>query len=315
MILEIILLVVGFVVLILGADRLVSGASALARKHRISELAIGLTIVAFGTSAPELVVNLVASVEGHADIALGNVMGSNLFNLLFILGISGLIIPLAVQSSTVKKEIPMALLSGGLLFLLANDVLWSDGNALSRLDGIILLAGFAYFLYYVIRMQPALQPEQAVEQPIYPVWKMWVYMILGLGGLVLGGNLIVNNAVLIAQAFGMSEKIIALTIVAVGTSLPELATSIVAALKKNTDIAVGNIIGSNIFNILLILGLSSVIRPLAYNTQYNIDIYIMSAGTIVLLLAMFTSKRKVLDRWEAAVLLAGYLAYMVYLLT
>lgn len=315
MILEIILLVVGFVVLILGADRLVSGASALARKHRISELAIGLTIVAFGTSAPELVVNLVASVEGHADIALGNVMGSNLFNLLFILGISGLIAPLAVQSSTVKKEIPMALLSGGLLFLLANDVLWSDGNALSRLDGIILLAGFAYFLYYVFRMQPVQQTEQVVDQPTYPVWKMWAYMILGLGGLVLGGNLIVNNAVLIAQAFGMSEKIIALTIVAVGTSLPELATSVVAALKKNTDIAVGNIIGSNIFNILLILGLSSAIRPLPYNTQYNIDIYLMSAGTIVLLLAMFTSKRKVLDRWEAAVLLAGYLAYMVYLLT
>lgn len=314
MILEIILLVLGFVVLILGADRLVSGASALARKHRISELAIGLTIVAFGTSAPELVVNLVASVEGHADIALGNVMGSNLFNLLFILGISGLIAPLAVQSSTVKKEIPMALLSGGLLFLLANDVLWSDGNALSRLDGIILLAGFAYFLFYVIRMQPAQQAEQVVEQSVYPVWKMWTYMILGLGGLVLGGNLIVNNAVLIAQEFGMSEKVIALTIVAVGTSLPELATSVVAALKKNTDIAVGNIIGSNIFNILMILGLSSVIRPLSYNPQYNIDIYLVSAGTIVLLLAMFTSKRKVLDRWEAAVLLAGYLAYMVYLL-
>ena len=311
MILDIGLLLIGFVVLIKGADWLVIGASSLARKHNVSDLAIGLTVVAFGTSAPEMVVNVFAAIQGHQDIAFGNVIGSNNFNLFVILGIAGLITPLAVQSSTIYREIPLSLFAAILLFLLANDFFISDKLLLSRIDGLVLLAMFVLFLLYISNQlsKDIREPEEHHKQ--YTSLRIWVLIVAGLTGLVAGGRLVVDNAINIATDFGISEKIIGLTIVAAGTSLPELATSVVAAVRKNNDIAVGNIVGSNIFNIFLILGVSSLINPLQYDRSFNGDIYFLAAGTVVLFLLMFTGGRKKLDRWEAAILLSAYILFTV----
>lgn len=317
MILPSILLVLGLLVLIFGANYLVEGASALAKKFNISDLAIGLTIVAFGTSAPELVVNSIASIQGHQDIVFGNVIGSNNFNLFIILGITGLITPLAVQSSTAWKEIPISLVAVIILFMLVNDGMLTSGaeNMLNRWEGILLLVGFLGFLYYVyIQLTSEESLETSPEKKLSNL-KMSLFIVGGLAGLVIGGQLVVSNAIAIAENLGISEKIIGLTVIAAGTSLPELATSIVAAAKKNADIAVGNIIGSNIFNILLILGAASVISPVSYTDSFNTDLYILAGGTVFLMLAMFTGKRKMLDRWEAAVLLIFFLAYTIYLVT
>jgi len=313
MALQIGLLVLGFVVLIKGADWLVNGASSLAKKHNVSDLAIGLTVVAFGTSAPELVVNVFASIQSHEAIVFGNIIGSNNFNLFVILGIAGLITPLVVQSSTVRREIPLSFIAVIFLFFLANDFFLSDTQSMSRIDGLILLTMFGLFLFYVYSQLKADPAEKADLDLVHSHGKIWVLIIIGLAGLVIGGRLVVTSAIAMATAWGVSEKIIGLTIVAAGTSLPELATSVVAALKKNNDIAVGNIIGSNIFNIFLILGISSVIKPLGFDVSFNTDIYLLGFGTIVLLIFMFTGKKKKLDRWEAALLLAVYIAYTVKL--
>lgn len=312
--LQIGLLVLGFLVLIKGADWLVDGATALARKHNVSDLAIGLTVVAFGTSAPELVVNTFASFQGHEAIVFGNIIGSNNFNLFVILGIAGLITPLAVQSSTVWKEIPLSFGAALLFFFLANDFFLSDTPKVSRIDGLILLTLFGLFLYYVKSQLKSDPAELVSEHHAVGHGKIWGLIILGLGGLVLGGRLVVTSAIEMATMLGVSEKIIGLTIVAAGTSMPELATSVVAAVKKNNDIAVGNIIGSNIFNIFLILGVSSVIRPLSYDVTFNTDLYLLGFGTILLFAWMFTGKRKRLDRWEAALLLGIYIVYTIKLI-
>ena len=315
MVIQIALLLVGLVLLVKGADWLVDGASVLAKKKNVSDLAIGLTIVAFGTSAPELVVNAVAASGNYPDIVFGNIIGSNNFNLFIILGISGLIIPLSVQSSTVWKEIPYSLFAAILLFFLANNYLIGNSEGLSRMDAVILLVLFLGFLYYVATQLKSDPSAEIVEMKDYSNLKIWVLILLGLAGLVGGGKLVVDNAVAMAQSLGVSEKIIGLTIVAAGTSLPELATSVVAAMRKNTDIAIGNIIGSNIFNIFFILGVSGLIRPLAYNASFNTDLYILAGGTIFLFLAMFTGKRHRLDRWEAILLLVVYLGYTGYLVS
>jgi cation:H+ antiporter len=314
MALQIFLLALGFFLLIKGSDLLVEGASALARKFNVSDLSIGLTIVAFGTSAPELVVNTFAAFQGHHDIVLGNIIGSNIFNIYVILGIAGIITPLVIQSSTVSKEIPFSLFAIVLMYILANDFLISSVSVITRIDGIILLIFFGLFLYYVYKQMKANVIRQDTAHINFSIIKIIVLIITGLAGLIIGGRLIVVNAINIAQAIGVSEKIIALTIVAAGTSLPELATSIVAALKKNNDIAVGNIIGSNIFNIMLILGASSVIRPVSYDKVFNKDLYFLLIGTIVLFIAMFTGHRKKLDRWEAVVFLLLFTGYLVYML-
>lgn len=317
MFIAILLILVGFVVLIKGADWLVVGASALARKNNISDLAIGLTIVAFGTSAPELVVNSFASYEGHADIVFGNIIGSNIFNLFAILGIVGLIAPITVQSSTVWKEIPMSLFAAIVLFLLCNNFFIKEPDILSRWDGVILFIFFLLFLFYVYKQMKVEQapPVEETEKLIkMSNGKIWILIVIGLAGLILGGKLVVNNAVEMATLLGISEKIIALTIVAAGTSLPELVTSVVAATKKNSDIAIGNIIGSNIFNIFFILSFSSFLRPIPYNPVFNTDLYILAGGTLLLFIAMFTGKKRRLDRWEALILLTGYILYTVYLI-
>src|SRR5690606_6876924 len=255
MIISLLLLVVGFAALIFGANWLVEGASFLARKNRISDLAIGLTIVAFGTSAPELIVNSVAAYNGHFDIVLGNIIGSNNFNLFIILGIAGLVYPITVQSSTAWREIPISLLITLLFLVLVNDFFTSSTSIISRFDGVILFACFLSFLYYVSKKMKVEDSEE-ISHENKANYKIWGWMIFGLAGLVIGGKLVVDNGVAIATELGVSQKIIGLTIIATGTSLPELVTSIVAAIKRKSDIAIGNVIGSNIFNILLILPMS-----------------------------------------------------------
>jgi len=312
MIIQTLLVVIGFGCLIFGANWLVNGASSLAKKHKVSDLAIGLTIVALGTSAPELVVNIIGSMNGYSDIVLGNIVGSNNFNLFFILGISGLILPITVQSSTAWKEIPISLLVAIILLFFINDFKFSEPSYLSRLDSLFMLIMFVMFLYYVFRQMKNDSNIQAdfVQKSTLKIWGL---ILIGLSGLILGGQLVVLNSVKIANSLGVSEKIIGLTIVAAGTSLPELVTSIVAATKRNSDIAIGNVIGSNIFNILLILSISGLIMPIEYNPKFNLDFYIFIGGTIFLLTSMLTGQRKKLDRWEAGLLLGFYLLYTTYL--
>lgn len=307
------LLILGLVLLIKGADWLVDGASALARRYRVSELAIGLTVVAFGTSAPELVVNTFAASNNLPDIVFGNIIGSNVFNLLAILGIAGLISPLAVQSSTVWKEIPLSLFAALLCwFLVSDQMIWhAASNILGRGDALILLVFFLGFLWYVKKQLS--NDQQGVEQTEEKASvKTWLFIIGGLAGLVIGGQLVVSNAVDLASLLGVSEKVIGLTIVAAGTSLPELATSVMAAIKKNIDIAVGNIIGSNIFNLLLILSASALVRPMGYTIKFNPDMLVLVLGTLFLFMAMFTGKKRKLDRWEAALMLLAFVGYTIY---
>ncbi|MBI9064660.1 MAG: calcium/sodium antiporter [Marinilabiliaceae bacterium] len=314
MVINLILLTAGFVLLIMGANGLVEGASSVAKKYKVSELAIGLTIVAFGTSAPELVVNVMASIDGHSTIVYSNVIGSNLFNLFLILGITGVITPIVVQSSTVWKEIPFSLFTILVLLLLANERLFSGSQELNGVDGMLLLFLFVFFMFYVyfqLKQDPA---ETHVEENPFNTFRSWLFIGLGLAGLVFGARLVVANAVKLATLLEISEKVIGLTVVAAGTSLPELVTSVVAALKNKNDIAVGNIIGSNVFNILLVLGLSSVIAPIPYDSLFNIDLSLLSIGTIILFIAMFTGGRRKLDRWEAGILVVVYVAYLLRLL-
>jgi len=315
MLFQILLLLLGLGLLIKGADWLVDGASSLARKYNISDLAIGLTIVAFGTSAPEMVVNSIASYQNHDAIVFGNVIGSNIFNLFLILGIAGLITPLTVQSSTVWKEIPWSFLAIIILFVLTNDFLGPGTHILTRFDGFILIALFGLFIFYVYKQLKTDASKTETKHKELPGIKIWIFILLGLSLLIIGGQLVVSQGIQLASTMGVSEKIIGLTIIAAGTSLPELATSVVAAFKKNNDIAVGNIIGSNIFNIFLILSVSSFVKPIAYDIKFNLDIYLLAGGTLFLFVAMFTGQKKKLDRWEAAVLLAAFVVYTVSLIT
>ena len=317
MLLAVTLLLVGFVILIKGADFLVSGASSIAKKFNISNIAIGLTVVALGTSTPELLVSITSSIKGYNSAAFGNVIGSNNFNLLFILGISGLIYPLIVQRNTVKYEVPLSLLAAVVLFVLVNDqLLWnSDVNKLTRIDSFILLLMFCGFMVYIYRtMSHATDLNEGGEIKIFSNPKSTGLIILGLALLVGGGMLVVDNAILIAKQYGLSDKLIGLTILAAGTSLPELATSAVAAYKRNTDIAIGNVVGSNIFNALFILPITGLINPMEYNANLNFDIYVLSGATVVLMIFMFTLNTRKLDRWEAVILLGGYIAYTLYLI-
>lgn len=315
MILQFILLTIGFVILVKGADWLVKGAVSVAKHYNISELAIGLTIVAFGTSAPELVVNIVSSIKGYNDVTMGNVVGSNLFNLMLILGISGVVFPLSVKIKTIWNEIPFSLFAAILLLILANYTSNdTKGASIGRLDGIVLLIFFVCFMVYIFvnlrKNADTLESGYSKKKPFVS----FVFIVIGLISLVLGSRLVIDNAVKVAQYLGASEKIIGITIVSAGTSLPELMTSVVAAFRKKSDIAIGNIIGSNIFNILLIVGVSSLIAPISYNTSFNMEILLLIIATILLFVFMFSGQKYKLDRWEAGFLLTGYVAYMFYLL-
>jgi len=313
-----VLIIAGFALLVKGADLLVEGASSIARALKVSDLVIGLTIVAFGTSTPELVVNVFAAVKANADIAIGNVVGSNIFNILIILGLSSMIFPLIVTHGTVWIEIPMTLAAAVLLGLLANDYLLTHSGfqGLSRIDGLILLVCFAVFSYYVFRISGKEQDriDAASETKRISMKKTILMIILGLAGLFVGAKFVVDGAVALATALGVSQSLIALTIVAAGTSLPELATSVVAAYKKNSDIAVGNIVGSNIFNIFFILGISALIRPIPVQSKSNIDIGVAVFASLALFVVMFSGKKGVLDKWEGFLFVVSYVGYLVFLI-
>ena len=308
---------VGFAALIKGAALLVDGASSLARRLGVSALVIGLTIVAFGTSTPELFVNVFASVKGNTDIAIGNILGSNIANILLILGISAVIHPLAMKRGTVWKEIPFAFLAVIAVALMANDALIDKGSfsGLTRIDGLTLICFFIIFLYYTFGISKV-EPSGAVgtEPRLRSLPRSCFMVAVGLIGLVLGGKWIVDGATVIASSLGASQALIGLTVVAVGTSLPELATSAVAAYKKDIDIAVGNIVGSNIFNVFWILGVSTVIRPLPFHPALIGDALVAVIATLLLFVCLFIGKRHILERWQGAGFIVFYVGYVAYLI-
>lgn len=313
---NIVLLIAGFILLTKGADYLVNGAAALSRRLKVSEMAIGLTVVAFGTSLPEMVVSILAALNGQSDVSVGNVVGSNIFNIAGILGFSGLLNTLAIQRKTISFEIPLSILAAIILLITANDAFLNHGNRLiSRWDALIFLGLFVIFLLYVLKMirNGKAEPEIPGEEPIGSGLAI-IFVIAGLTALVFGGKMVVDNAVSIARLLEIPERIIGLTIVAIGTSLPEFATSIAAARKDKADLAIGNVIGSNIFNIGWVLGISAMIHPIQYNTAFNKDIYILIiVSSLLLLFAIFGKKRRTLEKWEAGLLLGVFIAYNLIL--
>jgi len=314
---DIILLILGIALVLVGAYAMVDGASALAKRMGVSELSIGLTVVAVGTSAPELTVNLFSAIQGTPDLAIGNILGSNISNILLILGITALINPLPIKSNTHWKEIPFSLLAAIMLIIVVNDVFLDgsiEGDYLSRTDGLLFLGFFTIFMAYVYNM--ARQDKDYEHDPIkiMPVWKSTAMVLAGLAGLFFGGKFLVDGAVGLAQQIGMSEKVIGLTIVAVGTSVPELATAVIAALHKKTDIAVGNVVGSNIFNIFFVLGTTAVVKPVPFSVSANIDLMVVILASLMLFGSSSFFGQKVIKRSEGGVFLLFYIAYITYLL-
>ena len=306
MVLQILILIAGLVLVVWGADRLVDGASALARRFGLSEFVIGLTIVGMGTSAPEMVVSFIGAIQGNADISMGNVVGSNIFNTLLILGLTALLLPMAITPDNRKKDVPMNILITLLLIGLGLD------GSLTRWDGAILVAVFALYMWHSFRNGSSETSEEDVKEE--PVWKSILFILLGLASLIFGGNFFVDSATSIAHALGVSDKFIAITILAGGTSLPELATCVAAAVKKKGQLALGNIIGSNIFNILLILGGSALIHPLSLAGISYVDFGILFASAVALLTACFIGKKNMLDRVDGVLFLLLFVAYMTYLI-
>ena len=306
------LLIAGLGVLVKSADWLVGGASSVAKKWGVSSMVIGLTVVSFGTSAPELLVNLLSAIRGSTDLAIGNIIGSNTANILLILGITVLIFPLAVKKNTAYKEIPFALLAGLLVVLFGNDSFF-DGtsfNAISRTDGFAFIALFIIFLYYTYGISKVKGSSEHIDE--YGWGKSLGLFGVGIAGLTLGGNLIVTHATTLATLAGISERVIGLTIVAIGTSLPELATTVVAAMKRKVDLAIGNIIGSNIFNIFWILGLTSIIKPIPFDLAINIDAIFSAFAALLLFILVITGKHEV-KKWHGIVFLLLYIGYLGFL--
>ncbi len=310
------LILLGLVLLLLGADFLVKGASSIAARYGVSPLMIGLTVVSFGTSMPEMLVSVVAAARGNADLAVANVLGSNIFNILVVLGVAALIYPLRVQSSTVVSEIPFSLSAAILLGFLANAALFSPKHELSisRLDGAILLGFFLLFMLYIYSISKSdndgVDGRESLSEA--SLVRSIVFILLGVAGLYFGGLWAVDGAVALAKEWGVDEALIGLTIVAIGTSLPELVASAMAAYRKETDIAVGNVVGSNIFNILWIVGVASSIHELPFNVISNFDIIMVIVATLLILLAIVSSRAATISRRWGAVFVAVYVAYMVY---
>ncbi len=312
-----IFILIGLILLYKGANWFVEGASSLARRLGISPLVIGLTVVAFGTSMPELVVNVVASMQGNGAVAFGNIIGSNIINTLLILGLTGAITPLLVKRSSVWKEIPFSLLAVLVLTIMSNKVLLANSpeNILTRVDGIILLFFLLIFVYYMFELIRNNNSESSDHVENHSQTKILFMLVGGLITLIVGGRLTVDGAVAVARQMGISEFLISSTIVAAGTSLPELVTSVAAAVRKEVDISVGNIIGSNIFNIFFIMGLSATVSPLIVPIGINFDLIVLTIATLLFFTFMFTGEKHKLERWEAIMLLvvyAGYTLYIVY---
>ena len=322
---DIILLIAGLALILVGANYLVDGASHVAKKLGMSDFIIGMTIVGIGTSTPEMVVSFASAIKGNADIAVGNVLGSNIFNTLMILGITALFSPIALTSNNIKKDIPFSLLAAFVLCIMGCAT-WLDGaavNTISRVNGLMLLSLFGVFMAYTIfsgSSQAAMADGSAEQMELsggkkLPATWISVLMILGgLCGLVFGGDMFVNAASAIARSLGVSDAVIAVTIVAGGTSLPELASCVVAALKKNTDQALGNVIGSNVSNIFLILGGSATIHPLVMNGVRPLELITLMVSSVLVFLFAFTFKRKSIDRIEGAILVCMYIAFIVFTL-
>lgn len=313
--LNIILLIIGFVPLIFGANILVDSASSLAKRFNIPNIVIGLTIVAFGTSTPELIVNIFASISGNSDITLGNIIGSNIFNILGILGISAIIYPLIVKTNTTWIEIPLCLLSALCVLIIANDKIITQAtiSIIDRIDGIVLLFFFLIFLVYNFQLMKTGSFNEEIPVKNYSMLKSIIFIITGILLLIIGGKIIVSNAVAVATYIGLSERIIGLTIVSIGTSLPELATSAIAAKKKNVDIAIGNIVGSNIFNVFLILGISAAINPIKIQHLSNFDMTVNLFSSVLLFLFIFTGRGRKLERWEGMIFIGTYVSYLILL--
>lgn len=310
-----ILLLIGFALLIKGADFFVEGASSIAKKFRIPTLIIGLTIVAFGTSAPEAAVSITSAIKGQNEIALGNIVGSNIFNLLFVVGIAAVICPLQVKRSMIIKEFPFTLLSCVVLLILAQDRVFGAGttDVLNRGDGLMLLLFFGIFMYYLIEVAVTARgvaEEEEIE--VMPLGKSSLFTLGGIVAIVIGGDLVVDSASNIALAWGMSQNLVGLTIVAVGTSLPELVTSMVAARKGESDIALGNVIGSNLFNVFFILGVSAFIHPIAVNPSIIVDSFFLLIVTLVTYLFAVTKKK--INKIEGGFLVGAYILYMILII-
>ncbi|WP_418697161.1 calcium/sodium antiporter [Bacteroides sp.] len=316
---NILFLIGGLLLILLGANGLTDGAASVAKRFRIPSIVIGLTIVAFGTSAPELTVSVSSALKGSADIAVGNVVGSNIFNTLMIVGCTALFAPIVITRNTLRREIPLCILSSLVLLICANDMFLngSKENVLSITDGLILLCFFIVFLSYTFAIashNTKEKGEETDEIKQFPMWKSVLYILGGLGALVAGGSFFVDGASGIARSLGVSESVIGLTLVAGGTSLPELATSIVAALKKNPEIAIGNVIGSNLFNIFFVLGCSASITPLHLNGITNLDLLVLVGSSILLwLVGIFFGKRTI-TRIEGSILILCYIAYTTVLI-
>lgn len=311
----IVLIIVGFIALVKGADWLVDGASSIAKQFGISDLVIGLTVVAFGTSMPEFVVNMVSVAQGSTDLAITNILGSNIINTFVILGLTALVYPIVSQKRARDFDIPMSIIAGIFVFVLvAVQFQWGETErGIGRIGGVLLLVMFCYFLYNTFRHAKD-HPEDAETETVknIPVRRAIALILAGFIGLIVGGELIVKSAVDIATRMGVSEAIIGLTIVALGTSLPELATSVIAAAKHNSDIALGNVFGSNIFNVFFVLGTSATIRPLPAYEGIELDACMAAAGSIIVWLAIKTNHDRKIQRWAGALLLLAYGGYLTY---
>ncbi len=302
-VLSLIMLIVGFVLLVKGADFFVDGASSIAARYGIPQLVIGLTIVAMGTSFPEAAVSITAAFKGSAGITIGNVIGSNILNIAIILGIASVIVPIRIKKSTIKRELPFSMIITILL------VLFGLNGKVSRLDGILLWIAFLFYLYYVYQMSKQSQEQEDIK--VMSLGNSLIYVVAGLAFILFGSDLAVDGATQIARIFGMSERFIGLTIVALGTSLPELVTSVSAAKKGNADIAIGNIVGSNIFNFLFVVGTSALIIPVPFESRFIVDG--IMAFVVLLVLWLCVRKKKVLERKHGILLLGIYLGYFIYL--
>ena len=305
---DIVALIGGLLLILVGANALTDGAASVAKRFNISSLVIGLTIVAFGTSAPELTVSIVSALKGSADMAIGNVVGSNIFNTLMIVGCTAAIVPIGMNKGTLSKEIPLCILASIVLFICGNDVLINGAaeNTISSSDGI--------FLGYTFAIAHNGNGEEETKIKLMPVWKSGVFIAGGLAGLIYGGQFFVDGASGIARGLGVSESIIGLTLVAGGTSLPELATSVVAALKKNPEMAIGNVIGSNLFNIFFVLGCSATISPLNMKGITNADLGVLIGSCVLLYLFGLFIRKRTITRLEGIVMVLCYIAYMIYLI-
>ena len=308
---NIVFIAIGFFMLMLGAQWLVDGASTFARKYHIPEIIIGLTIVSIGTSMPELMVSLTSAIGGHADISIGNVIGSNLCNLMLILGLTSLIVPLVFSKTTKKYDIPIMIFSTVIVFLVAN-----IGETISRVDGLLLSIVFIVFILYTIKLAQKSMSNNTSKSNVTKkdLGISILKVILGIILLKYGADISVDNAVSIAKVLGVSEKVIGVTIVAIGTSLPELITSVVAGIKGEIDIAIGNIVGSNIFNLLFILGVSSIITPISYSLSYNIDFLLLIFVSFLLLAFAYLGRKNTMTRLNGVIYLLIYSGYIAYLI-